>query len=114
MTRQSSHDNPQATSWDDMLDTFGFTEAEVQEIDRRADDLHAQVRAHRLADVRKRQHLTQAALAALMGVSQARVSVIEKGDLDRSEVSTLSAYIAALGGKLRIVADFGEESLVIQ
>jgi predicted XRE-type DNA-binding protein len=48
-----------------------------------------------------------------MGVSQARVSRIEKGQLSRSEVDTLAAYVSALGGRLKIVADFGDESYVL-
>jgi predicted XRE-type DNA-binding protein len=48
-----------------------------------------------------------------MGVTQARVSRIEKGQLERSEVDTLEAYVHALGGKLKIVADFGDETYVL-
>jgi hypothetical protein len=48
-----------------------------------------------------------------MGVSQARVSRIEKGQLERSEVETLAAYVKALGGKLKIIADFGDETYVL-
>jgi hypothetical protein len=48
------------------------------------------------------------AAAVAMGVSQARVSRIEKGQLEKSEVETLAAYVKALGGKLKIIADFGE------
>ena len=36
-----------------------------------------------------------------MGVSQARVSRIEKGELKRSEVDTLAAYVKALGADSR-------------
>jgi predicted XRE-type DNA-binding protein len=48
-----------------------------------------------------------------MGISQARVSAIERGQIDRTELSTLAAYVAALGGKLEIVADFGDEKLIL-
>jgi hypothetical protein len=48
-----------------------------------------------------------------MGVSQARVSRIEKGQLEKSEVETLAACVKALGGKLKIVANFGDESYVL-
>lgn len=48
-----------------------------------------------------------------MGVTQARVSRIEKGQLERSEADTLAAYVKALGGKLKIVVDFGDESYVL-
>jgi predicted XRE-type DNA-binding protein len=52
-------------------------------------------------------------IAKAMGVTQARVSRIEKGQLSRSEVDTLAAYVHALGGKLKIIADFGDESFVL-
>jgi len=41
-------------------------------------------------------------LAAAMGVSQARVSRIEKGQRAKSEVETLAAYVKALGGRVRV------------
>ena len=47
------------------------------------------------------------------GCHQARVSRVEKGQLERSEVDTLAAYVKALGGKLKIVADFGDETYVL-
>lgn len=70
------------------------------------------VQAHRLAEIRKAHgHARQADVAALMGVSQARVSKLESGDLTHTEVSTLQSYVAALGGHLRIVAEFGGHTL---
>jgi transcriptional regulator with XRE-family HTH domain len=60
-----------------------------------------------LSEVRLRQHATQVEVAKAMGVTQARVSRIEKGQLECSEVDTLAAYVQAVGGKLKIVADFG-------
>lgn len=74
--------------------------------------MHDAVQAQRLADIRKAHgHARQADVAALMGVSQARVSKLESGDLSRTEVGTLQAYVAALGGQLRIVAEFGEKTV---
>jgi len=48
-----------------------------------------------------------------MGVAQPRASAIEHGQLARTEVGTLAAYVAALGGTLRIVADFADQSVVV-
>jgi transcriptional regulator with XRE-family HTH domain len=73
----------------------------------------AAVRAQRLAEVRKRQNVTQVEVAAAMGVSQARVSRIEKGQFGRGEVDTLAAYVEAPGGKLKTIADFGDETYVL-
>ncbi|MFI8450413.1 helix-turn-helix domain-containing protein [Streptomyces erythrochromogenes] len=102
-----------AARWDDVVEEFGFSPAERAEIDRGAAEMIAVVRAHRLADVRKRQHTTQVQVAEAMGVTQARVSRIENGELERSEVETLAAYVRALGGKLKIVAEFGDEQYVL-
>ncbi len=75
-------------------------------------EMHDAVQAHRLAAIRKAQgHARQADVAALMGVSQARVSKLESGDLSHTELGTLQSYVAALGGQLRIVADFGVSSV---
>lgn len=75
-------------------------------------EMHDAVQARRLAEIRKAQgHSRQADVAALMGVSQARVSKLESGDLSHTELGTLQSYVAALGGQLRIVADFGESSV---
>jgi len=46
-----------------------------------------------------------------MGVSTARVSQIEAGDLSTQDV--LARYIAALGGTLTPIADFGDEQLKV-
>jgi predicted XRE-type DNA-binding protein len=105
--------DPQARSWEGLKQELDLTEAEHKEIDTGAQRLIAEVRAYRLAEVRRRQRTTQVDVAKAMGVTQARVSRIEKGQLSRSEVDTLSAYVQALGGKLKIVADFGDESYVL-
>jgi hypothetical protein len=47
-----------------------------------------------------------------MGVSQRRVSAIEHGE-ERATRATLAAYVAALGGRLRLVAEFDDESLAL-
>jgi DNA-binding XRE family transcriptional regulator len=105
--------DPDARSWEDLKTDLGFTDAERAEIDTGAQRLVAEARAFRLAEVRRRQHTTQVEVAKEMGVTQARVSRIEKGQLERSEVDTLAAYVRALGGKLKIIADFGDETYVL-
>jgi predicted XRE-type DNA-binding protein len=75
-------------------------------------EMHDAVQAQRLADIRKAHgHARQSDVADLMGVSQARVSQLESGDLSHTELGTLQSYVAALGGNLRIVADFGDDSV---
>ena len=72
----------------------------------------AEVRAHRLAEIRKEQSTTQSELAKIMHVSQGRVTQIESGRLANSEFGTLSGYVEALGGSLRIVFGDGELTII--
>ena len=69
----------------------------------------AWVSAFHLAEERKRLGLTQRQVADLMGVTPGRVSQIENGDLDANEVATLSRYARALGARMRIVFDYGND-----
>jgi predicted XRE-type DNA-binding protein len=76
------------------------------------EEMREAVQAYRLAEIRRALgHSRQADVAALMGVSQARVSKLESGDLSHTELGTLQAYVAALGGQLRVVAEFGSETI---
>ena len=75
--------------------------------------LRAEVRAHKLAEIRKARHLTQQQIAATLGVSKARVSQIEHGQVDRAAIQGLAGYVSALGGQLELVANFGDERLII-
>jgi transcriptional regulator with XRE-family HTH domain len=60
--------------------------------------------AMNLAALRKKRSITQRQMATTLGVSQARVSQIERGE--NLEVITVSKYIAALGGSLHLSAAF--------
>jgi len=77
----------------------------------RSSAMLARVRAHTLADVRKRKGLTQKHVAEAMGVSVGRVSQIEHGDL--SGLDVLDRYVHALGGQLGLVASFGDEQIKV-
>lgn len=83
------------------------------EIERIKTHMEGEVLAHRLAEARRRCRLTQGQVAEAMGVSQARVSKIERGEISRTEVETIRSYINALGGRLEIVADLGDVRLVL-
>ncbi|GAA0368128.1 helix-turn-helix domain-containing protein [Actinoallomurus spadix] len=72
-----------------------------------------EIHAYQLAEVRRRQSRTQREVAAAMGVSAPRVSAIEHGDMNKVEIATLRSYVEALGGKLRIIADFGDDDSCI-
>jgi DNA-binding XRE family transcriptional regulator len=62
-----------------------------------------------LAELRESRHVTQQEVAEALGVSQANVSRIEHQD--DVYLSTLSNYVAALGGYLEIRAVFPEGSV---
>lgn len=66
-------------------------------------------RGWRLAEMRKRRGMTQEQVALRMGVSVARISQIERGDVSTQDV--LNRYVSALGGTLKLIADFGDEQL---
>jgi len=101
---------PTTKSWEELRPKYVTPENEGR-ITEHALRMLTEVRAARLADARKQRHLTQADVAAAMGVTQTRVSQIEHGRIERSEVDTLASYVAALGGQLSLVADFGDEQL---
>jgi predicted transcriptional regulator len=48
-----------------------------------------------------------------LNVTQGRISTIEKGDLARTELSTIRRYVEALGGRIEVVAEFGDQRLVL-
>jgi transcriptional regulator with XRE-family HTH domain len=57
-----------------------------------------------LQEIRKAQKLTQEHLAQILGVGQDSISRLEnRTDL---HLSTLNNYIEALGGKLKLIAEF--------
>jgi predicted transcriptional regulator len=87
-------------------------------VDRIAVDAHKkrmvdEVRAYRLRELREASELTQVELAGRLHVSQNRVSRIEHGDIDRAQVDTLRKYVEALGGRLRVEVELGDERIQI-
>ena len=97
---------------DSFLDEF-FPGAET-EVEIGAGALVARSRAHTLAEARQRMRLTQAQVARRMNVRQERVSAIERAEPGATEVRTLAAYVAALGGRLEIVAHIGDEHITLR
>jgi DNA-binding XRE family transcriptional regulator len=89
------------------VDTAGGQEA----FDTAVGEMLDQARGWRLAELRKRREMTQEQVASRMGISVARVSQIEAGSVSTQDV--LSRYIAALGGTLKLIADFGDEQLKV-
>jgi transcriptional regulator with XRE-family HTH domain len=69
----------------------------------------ASVSGAQLAEIRKQLGMTQTQLAEAAGVSQARISQIENGEV--TSLETLRAYVVGLGGHLDIVARIGNIQL---
>ena len=91
-----------------------FFPGSAVEVEAGAAALVARNRARTLAVQRTRLGLTQAEVAERMGVRQERVSAIERAEPGATEVRTLAGYVEALGGRLEIIADFGEERVVLR
>src|SRR3954470_18440769 len=92
---------------DRAIETAGGPESFAAAVSKMLDD----ARGWRLAEMRKRRGLTQEQVAQRMGVSVSRVSQIESGDVSIQDV--LNRFITALGGTLKLIADFGDEQLKI-
>lgn len=71
-------------------------------IEAEADRLHAEYLT--LQELRKAKHLTQVQLAETLGVQQATVAKYERqSDL---LLSTLTSYVRAMGGELKLMVEF--------
>jgi DNA-binding XRE family transcriptional regulator len=106
-------ESPEADSrsWEQVRSELGLDTADVAQ--HRA-HLEADADACRLAEIRKHRRVTQQDLAETLGVSQSRVSQIERQSVGDTVVSTLAAYIEALGASILIIADFGGEQFVLR
>ena len=102
---------PGSRPWEQMRSELGLFASEPA---RHRTHSEASAYASRLAELRKHGRITQQDLAETLGVSQSRVSQIERQGIDDTVLSTLAAYVEALGARILVVADFGEEQIVLQ
>lgn len=72
-----------------------------------------EVRAYQLRELREALGLTQIQLAEKLDVSQNRVSRLEHGDLERTQVDTLRRYVEAVGGRLSVEVEIGDRRIQI-
>jgi DNA-binding XRE family transcriptional regulator len=93
--------------WDDIRVELDDGDSDALDAERARTEAWAS--AFHLSEERKRLGLTQREVAELMGVTPGRVSQIENGDLDVNEVATLARYAQALGARLRIIFDYGND-----
>ncbi|HXA78691.1 MAG TPA: XRE family transcriptional regulator [Candidatus Acidoferrales bacterium] len=83
--------------------------AERKKVEGRAAEIIAEEMS--LRDLRKARKLTQARVAKTLGITQDSVSRLEK----RSDLllSTLRSTVKAMGGRVRIVAEFPDRAPVV-
>lgn len=98
-----------AQDWEDLERELHAAGVSPEEIESRARTLLAQARGHQLAESRKQLGLAQRDIAEAMGVSVARISQIEHGEVTSFEV--IARYVESLGGRLDLVADFGDRTV---
>lgn len=99
-----------AKTLEDLLRERPVDRARVDALKKRMLD---EVRAYRLRELREASQLTQIDLADRLNVSQNRVSRIERGDIERAQVDTLRRYVEAVGGRLRVEVELGDERIQI-
>ena len=97
--------------WEPTLDQRRRVDPGIDDPARRVaarDIRYARDIGYHLAQMRRQRGMTQAEVARAMGVSQARISRMEHGDIEKMQVESVAAYVTALGGHLRLVADFDQ------
>jgi len=95
--------------WEELERDLHAAGVSAAEIESGARKMLALARGTQLADARKEMGITQREIAAELGVSIARISQIEHGEVTSLDV--IARYVEALGGRLDLVADFGDRTL---
>jgi len=72
-----------------------------------------EVRAYQLRELREALGLTQVELAGTLEISQNRVSRLEHGDIERTQVDTLRRYVEAVGGQLHVEVEIDDRRIRI-
>lgn len=67
-----------------------------------------------LRQIREMRGMTQVVIARKMGVSQPRISQIERAGVERLEISTIANYLEALDIRLCISMRFRDDNTLIE
>lgn len=102
-----------ALSYEEYLAKHPVDLDERAQIEAHKERMVAEVRAYRLRELREKAGLTQAQLAARIGVGQRQVSKIEHGDLDSARIGTIRSYLEAVGGGLAIEYVLGDQRVQV-
>jgi predicted XRE-type DNA-binding protein len=98
------------TSLEDMKTRRPVDNAAVAEHKER---MLREVRAFQLRELREASQQTQVDIARRMHVSQNRISALERGDIERTQIDTLRKYAEALGGTLNVEVRFDDKSFLV-
>ena len=82
-----------ATKWEDVkADLRAKGRFDDEKVQANMERLRSEIRMHRPTEIREALGITQQFLAEQIGISQSRVSQIERGELEHTEVATLRSY----------------------
>ncbi len=91
--------------WSEIRNHHAFSPEDEREI---AAGVRTLLRENALAQLRRRKKISQEELAAALGISQVRVSSIERAD--EPQLRTMRRFIEALGGELIVQAKIDGET----
>ena len=113
-TRLESRTMAKATKWEDVkADLRAKGRFDDEKVQANMERLRSEIRMHRPTEIREALGITQQLLAEQIGISQSRVSQIERGELEHTEVATIRSYFRELGGEVEVVVRLGDERLQI-
>lgn len=92
--------SPKSIDLDQLTSELGL---DKERIDQEKVRLLHQQRLFALRELRRLANKTQTEISEAMGVTQNRISKLERYELEKLELRTLAAFANALGGKLKIV-----------
>lgn len=72
-----------------------------------------ELRAYQLRELREATRQTQVEVARRLHVSQNRISALERGDIERTQIETLRKYAEALGGTLHVEVRIDDKSFLV-
>jgi transcriptional regulator with XRE-family HTH domain len=98
------------TSLNDMKAARPVDEAAVAEYKER---MLRELRAYQLRELREATRQTQVEVARRLHVSQNRISALERGDIERTQIETLRRYAEALGGTLHVEVRIDDKSFLV-
>lgn len=98
---------PKTRSFKDLSEPVLADPERRERVRRRKGETIDEILRYQLDELRRARDITQEELAAALGVRQPSVSRLEHGD--DAKLSTLRAYVEAMGGRLELNAVFDDD-----